>query len=379
VKIGGLIDELLREPADDCDGPWLPHQTATRELLDLILRPDTSAATIQSLTTRLAQPHLDPMARARLRAVHDWTQPMIAFEVWHHRRHWITQYLPAPSRRMKAGESDSRDFDRVNGCILHCATNAILPEGDYPLAEADAGGDPDYFWYLTYLPTARRRLIYDFLLHNRSDAERLVDMTSETLQRHIDFQRPITDFALLNQLDADTISRFSARYFAATSDTIARASILHEEPRAVGWPSRQGVFCLWLADHGSHNAIPGLIEALDRGQIYKPDKERPLNLPWLAALTIARGDPWAGEDDWLAKQIARDDELDLTAKADVGACAAALLLFRHRERPSDFGLEEVESAALEEVHFKAYRFHEPERRAAMIQWCQDQKSATPGK
>ena len=118
----------------------------------------------------------------------------------------------------------------------------------------------------------------------------MAEVTAATLQRYIDFNRIVTDFALLDQLDPRVVSRFAGGYFQSAN--VAALGDLR-------------TFCRWLAERGTHEAIDGLIEAADAGRLYKPDDGCRLNLAWVAALTIARRDRWPGEDAWLANQIAR--------------------------------------------------------------------------
>jgi hypothetical protein len=373
-RIHAWIETLTRDPPESHEGQWLPHQVATRELLDLLARPDTCPATTKELADRLSVASLDPAVALRLQAIYDRSRHAVVSEFWQYGRRRMTQYfyLPDPPH----GAHSSRDFDHANDCVLHCLTDNILPGGDYVLGEAMSGGDPECFWYSVNLPTAKRRLAYEFILRSRSDSQRLVDITAETLQRYVDFGRPLTDFLLLDQLDASTISRFAGSYLAAANDGEGRP-IPREwasgDPSLFGSPSRLGRFCLWLGDRGTRYAIPGLMDAIAQERIYKPDKDCSLNLPWIAALMIAQRDPDPDQDSWLAHQIARTELLDRDS-AELGATAAAILLRRHHERLDEFGLEESDSAAIERLNLRGYRFHDQEHRISTLRWWSEQSA-----
>ena len=50
-----------------------------------------------------------------------------------------------------------------------------------------------------------------------------------------------------------------------------------------GSPSRHGLMCLWLAMHGTHEAISGLSAAIETRRFNDPDEARPFRLAWAAA------------------------------------------------------------------------------------------------
>lgn len=368
ATIGRWIDEMAGEGPGDAAERRIRHQAAERELLDLVARPDTSLRLAVELEKRLAGPRLDSTAQARLKGILDWTRPMVAFESWHLGRRATTQFFSVPKQSREA-DAAGDESDRVSDCTLHCATDAILPKGDYPIGEAVCEGDPSLFWYGVNLPTARRRLAYDYVLRNYSDAQRLAEITAKTLQRHIDFRRQFTDITLLDQLDGPTVSRLAGAYFAAVDDSI---SAFAAPKPGIGSPSRHGDFCFWLAENGTPAGISGLVSAAETGRFYKPDNDCKLNVGWIAALTIADRDPSAAEDQWLAGQIDRDEKLELDAAAEVGATAAAMLLHRHSERPIDFNLEEVSTESLSRCQFKAYRFPDAACRAGFLRWWKEQ-------
>jgi hypothetical protein len=363
------IDKLVKERPQEFHGDWLPHRTATRELLDLIVRPDTCEAATKAIEDRLVAKNLGIAARTRLTAILEWTRPGVAIEIWSERHLSLTEFCPVPIPNALQRKNGSNDFDRVNDLQLHCETDEILDPGDYPVGEAMSGSNSDEFWCLVNLPTAQRRLAYDYELHFRTDARRLEEITVQTLHRRLDHNAALDgcNEHLLDLLDHDAISRLADSFLMQMNDASPDSSkTSHSNP--LGSPSRHGKFCLWLADHGTREAIPGLVHANDSERVFKPDHDCPVNLPWLAALILANRDPWQGEDAWLAAQIARTEKLDINCSADVGATAAAMLLRRNRELPRDFGVEEVDSEALGSLQFRAYHFSTPARRNAVERW-----------
>jgi hypothetical protein len=183
---------------------------------------------------------------------------MIACEQWHFSRLHDVHYIPAPRRGTHFDNGCSYNEDFINGCYFHSATGKLLPKGDYEIGNAVAGGEHDHFKRMVYLPTARDRLIYDLEVRTRTATERLSEVTATTLQRYSDLNQNVTDFALLDQLDPRVVSQLAGSYFQAVE-------VRSLYTNAFGVPSQLGMFCLWLADHGTHEAIDGLIEAADAG------------------------------------------------------------------------------------------------------------------
>ena len=203
----------------------------------------------------------------------------------------------------------------------NCVSGNSLSAGDYQVGIAFLHPrQPGAFFHLVNLPTTQRRLAYEFLVEDQSDAQRLTQISEHTLGRILEkLPRPLDDdeMSLLDLLDPDSVSRFVGPYFQAVPDgscaTITRARLV----RRVGtW-----LMCLWLAIHGTHEAIPGLGQAIDGRRINEPDEVRPfrIGLDCGGSQVIAGRDPWDGEDAWLAQRVQRTDRLDLGSRKRRGS------------------------------------------------------------
>lgn len=126
---------------------------------------------------------------------------------------------------------------------------------------------------------------------------------------------------------------------------------------------------------GNHQAIPGLLEALDAGRFLPPKADAPYRLGWLAALAIAHRDPWPETDAWLAGLLDHKELLiEKSGPApELAATAAALLLKRHQQDPALFGLEPCVAEALADAGLSGYRFHSEADRQKMRQWWNRQR------
>ena len=366
------IEALAQPPSADHDPRSAEQATAVRELLDLLVRPDTAPALIHALEVRLADPKLDSSAASRLRDIYDWSRPALVAEYWDNQANQAIQHLLVGVPSLPPGAQFPSEFDRCDDHVAHCVSGNSLSPGDYPVGIAFLHPrQPGAFFQLVNLPTTQRRLAYEFLVEDQTDAQRLAEISVRTLDRILEKHQPLDDdeVSLLDLLDADAVSRFAGPYFQTVADG-PRDDYLG----SFGSPSRHGVMCLWLAVHGTHEAISGLSEAIETRRFTDPDDARPFRLAWAAALAIAHRDSWEGEDAWLAQRVQRTERLDLGSAGDVGAIAAAELLSRHDEKLHDFGLEEVESEPLNRLHLQSYRFKSAEARAAVLRWWSHQSS-----
>jgi hypothetical protein len=366
TQIAHWIDALEQPVPADHEGRSTEHETAARELLDLLVRPDTAAAVIRALDVRLADPQLESSAESRLREVYDWSRPALVAECWDkHSNQWI-QHLLVGVPSLPPGAQYPSHFDRCDDHLAHCVSGSSLVPGDYDVGVAFLHPrQPGAFLQLVNLPTTQRRLAYEFLVEDQTDTQRLADISARTLHRIIEKRKALDDddMALLDLLDTDAVSRFVGPYFEAVVDG-PRDDYFGDFKS----PSRHGLLCLWLAIHGTHEAIPGLVQAIEAHRIYEPNDTRPFQLSWVAALSIARRDPWPGEDNWLAQRVPCTDRMELGSPADVGAIAAAELLSRHGEKLRDFGLTEVESGPLAKLPLQCYRFETADGREAVLRW-----------
>jgi hypothetical protein len=368
-QIATWIDDLAQRARAGEEDNWPPHDTARRELLDLLARPDTAAATAQALATRLADPQLDATDAERLQAVYDWTRPALVAEYWEGQRNLGIQHLLVGVPSLPAGAQAASHFDRVDDHVAHCLSGNSLSPGDYPVGVAfPHPRQPGAFFHLVNLPTTQRRLAYEFLVDDQNEFGRLAEISRRTLAALLAAGRTLDDeqITMLDQLDAAAVSRFVGAYFLAVPDTVREDA---EGP--FGALSRHGLICLWLAQHGTAEALHGLVDAAVGHRFAEPDSQRPFRLPWITALAIARRESGSDVDAWLAAQIERTESLELGAAADVGATAAALLLARHGQSPHEFGIAPVESDALERLNLEPQRFVSAEDRAAAINWSRE--------
>jgi hypothetical protein len=371
-QIAHWIDALADPASADHDLRSPAQETAARELLDLLVRPDTAGTAIGALEARLADRRLAPSSSARLREVYDWSRPAVVAEYWDNHRNPLIQHLLVGVPCLPPGSQFPSYFDRCDDRVAHCVSGNSLSPGEYPVGVAlPDPRQPGAFFQLVNLPTTQRRLAYEFLVEDQTDAQRLAEISVRTLDRILEKRLLLDDDerSLLDLLDADAVSRFAGPYFQAVAD-----GPLEDNLGSFGSPSQHGRLCHWLACHGTHAAISGLVEAIEARRICEPDFNGPFRLSWVAALAIAQRDPWQGEDVWLAQQVQRTDRLKLGGDDEVGATAAAELLTRHGEKLRDFSLEEVESdqLATPAIHLHSYRFETAEGRAAVLRWWSHQ-------
>ncbi len=182
---------------------------------------------------------------------------------------------------------------------------------------------------------------------------------------------------MLSQLDPKEVSRFAGKYFHVVDDAALPpakplTAFMHE--RAGGRPSRFGIICAQLAIDGTKEAIPGLLTAIDKRRFLAPGSVAPYRLHWLAALSIAKRDPWPEADQWLAGLIGRDDMLveHYPPGPQLGATAAAVLLGRHRQSLSEFGLKPA-TGSFPRPHMRGYQFSSADAQEKVRQWWQQQQ------
>jgi len=367
-QISQWIDELVRPvPADVTSGPWPLHRLAERELLDVLARDQYVPRVKKVLQTRLEDP-LDKEAAGRLKKLLDWTRPAMVAEYWTGRRHLGEQHLlvGVPSKASRALRPSH--FDRIDDRTAHCVSGNNLSPGEYPANVAFPHPSQPAIFHLVNLPTPRRRMAYSYYV-KIDEATRLATLSRRTLDRMLSESRKLAEVELmmLAQLDPKEVSRFAGRYFALVEDEQLKPSGTR---RTFGRPSRHGMICAQLATEGTKEAIPGLLEAIEKGVFLPPTSLAPYRIHWLAALSIAQRDPWPEVDAWLAEQIARTDDL-VEGRHDgpeLGATVAGVLLKRNRQDHARFGLRPVAEAMLLRLGIDGYRFTSDEEREKVRQW-----------
>jgi hypothetical protein len=276
-------------------------------------------------------------------------------------------------------------FDRIDDLTAHCVSGTNLLPGNYPVGVAFPHPKEDgAFFRLVNLPTPRRRLEYDREVKT-DEAARLAAISRRTLDRFLQEPRDLTEseLTMLGQLDAGEVSRFAGRYFLLVDDKPLPDS---EGRRGVGRASRFGWICSLLAIAGTKDAMPGLLEALDKHCFLPPTSEAPYRLHWLAALSIAARDPWPASgawpdaDAWLIGLIDNDEAIleGREGGPELGATAAGVLLRLHKQPPSLFGLLATPEPLMTRFRVDGYTFRphqtkDDDPRQKVRQWWEGQR------
>ena len=179
-------------------------------------------------------------------------------------------------------------------------------------------------------------------------------------------------------------SRFAGKIFHVVEDRPPRVdSAVYPYPdrattasshfHVAGQASHHATICALLAARGTREAIPGLLNAIQKGRFPPTKPQSPLKFPWVAALAIAVRDPWPEVDTWLAKLVQRPELLvegQFVAAPELGATAAALLLERHQESPAEFGLQPAGQQWLARFKIAGYQFAEGASPQRVNNWWQ---------
>jgi hypothetical protein len=375
-EISRYIDELSRlDEFALADGAR--RDAVERELLDLIVRDDTRERVLGMLREKIAAS--GDAGRSPLHELLDFAQPTMAAEVWLNHNHMTVQYLIIGMPQYNDTLTGPRAtlFDRIDEQTAHCVSGNSLTPGDYPVRVAIPHPEPTHetMFYLTNLPTPRRRLAYEYHL-KRDQAVRLQDISDRTLDFFLRRRAPLaeTEILLLAQLDARSVSRFVGPYF----ETVKNAGLVSTQN---GLNNQSTVFagiCAVMSRVGTREAVPALERVAKSGELGKPTYESRLDVAWVAALAIAQRDPWSGIDEWLANLV--DVQQPLTSDPDrppeVGASAAGMLLDRHGASTRPFGLETAGESVTESFRFIGYRFSSDRDRQDVKRWWQKQQVLT---
>lgn len=383
---GAMPNESLPKVSDRQIAGWLDglersdrrSDAAERELLDLLVRDKYVPKLKEMLAERLARGQ-NHIAAARLQALLDWTKPAMVAEFWQNRKWLGEQHLLVDVPSQSAGAVRPSHFDRIDDHTAHCASGNSLSPGDYPVNIAfPHPTQEDAFFRLINLPTPRRRMTYPYTTKT-DDATRLKAISRRTLDQLAAERRLLSEseLVMLASLDPVEMSRFAGKHFLALEDGSTAAT---GPPRWGGRPSRFGMICAQLAQDGTKDAAPGLIEAISKGRFMPPTPMSPYKWHLIAALSIASRDPWPKSDRWLADCLKSDEPLieketdlyDETPTLD--ATAAAILLLRHDQTPSRFGLIQIEDPTLNQIRLNTYRFENEAGRKKMRQWWAEKKS-----
>jgi hypothetical protein len=381
-KISGWVEDAtqLEQPEN---GDRYRREMAERELLDLIARDDTRSRVLEILGAKIAAAP-DAAARTTLESIADFAKPAMVAEVWANRMHLTVQYLlvdvPQINEPSLGNPHATRThFDRIDDHIAHCVSGASLTEGDYPVRIAIGHPEPNHevMFYLTNLPTARRRLLYEYQV-KRDESVRLREISQRTVDYFVAQQRALdqTQVLILAQLDPSVVSEFVGRYFRMVPNQRLFSSTTELQHQLT---VHAGI-CYVLARVGTREAVPALEQLARSGRLGKASFENPYQMAWIAALAIAQRDPWPQVDPWLASLVDQDTPLAISVDPppQLGATAAATLLDRHGLSTRAFGLEATNDVLIGQYRFIGYRFASAKDRQDVGRWWQKQKHAPEG-
>jgi hypothetical protein len=366
AQIEHWLDDLMRPDSDrDLHGS-LYRRVARQSLMDALAEDAEMPRVKAAIETRL-RGTLNQDTRSALRTLLDLTRPAIVAEVWSDHK------LQEPEQRLVIGEprrfseaANPSCFDRADDRLAHCVSGNSLTPGDYRVGVAfpaphKGPGEREAVFHLVNLPTPRRQVAYSYYVKTDA-AARLAKISRRTLDRFLGEKKLLSDpeLGMLRQLDAREVSRFAARYFFLVDDGPVDEDVdaMYSTKRRdiEGESSRFGAVCAQLAVDGTREAMPGLLDAIRQKRFLSPTPLAPYRLEWLAAFSIAQRDPWPGVDAWLAENIENQQSLDIAHSdaAVIGATAAGILLERHHEKPSEFGLQLVVDPRLAELKVAGY-------------------------
>ncbi|MBX9792161.1 MAG: hypothetical protein K2Y37_24820 [Pirellulales bacterium] len=420
AQISAWVSTLAKAGAPQSVAAAAAQASARRQLVDLMARDECVARVRQALAIRLSDPQLDVDAADRLKEIDDWARPALVAEYWQGPEHLGIQHLLIGVPNLSEGAERPSLFDRSDHATAHCVSGNSLSPGDYPVGvffphPRDSGAQ----FHLVDLPTPRHRLAYNCDVE-RPAAIRWAEITERTLGWMIARGQPLSlgELSMLEGLDAEAVSRFAGRYLRKVDDSLYDDGM---QSRLVGQLSRHQNLCCLLARVGTPAAVPGIVAAIEAGRFLPPKAEAPYHWAWLAALAIANREPWPESDEWLAGLVARTDPLvyrpaasesaadandreaapaaDVETPAargdvrevrapgalwrdayaertpDVGACAAGMLLVRHRLPPSAFGLDSTAFPPFTSFGISGYWFRDAAGRDKVLSWWQEQRRA----
>lgn len=358
----------------------LAKEAAERELVDLAAYESETPKLRSVVERHLADPALDSETQHQLERIHEFTRPGMAAEIWIEHSHRTVQYLLVDVPQHPDEAPRATHFDRVDDSGAHCVSGNSLAAGDYPVGVAipptlNAQGVPreGLMFHLVNLPTARRRLLYEYQHLKTDEDERLIQLSQRTVDWMLRRKTVLSEreIAMLRQLDAGVVSRFAGPYLLAVDDQPMGAG---DESPIGARASRHAMLCLLLAEYGTHEAVPGLADAARRGRLLQPSDDVPYHVAWLAALSIAQRDPWPEVDDWLASLVPSSEPLTARGlpRPELGATAAAMLLDRNGATPGEFGLVEL-AGQVRGFGIPASRFQTPQHRREVLDWWKRQQ------
>jgi hypothetical protein len=345
-------------------------ESSQRDLLEMMVRDDLFPRVAQEINEALQEKELTDAGRRRLTALFDLTRPALAAELWSNGEIVTIQHLFVGIPQRPDGGVRDTHFDRIDDQTAHCVSGNSLIPGDYPVGVAFPHPDPlktSPIYRLTSLPDFARRLRY---LAEASDEDsiRWKRLSEQAMAAFVSRQQTLTppQIAMLAQLEPSVVSRFAGAYLTTVEDAVDQSLII---PGTQITASRHGMVAWQLAQFGSIDAMPGLMEAERTERILIPAGDVRIRAGYLALLAIAARSPPSDANPWLAALAARHEPCleSATARADVSASAAALLLARLGRTASTFDLAETESP-IPSLSVGLYHFRSEDGRRRFADW-----------
>ena len=379
-QIEHWLDEL-EQPLSNRDlRAATSRRIARQQLLD-VLSQDSEVPRVKAALEARLRGKQDQETTAGLRDLLDLTRPALVAECWIGRKQTLEQHLVVGQPMHAPGAAHPSHFDRADDHLAHCVSGNALSPGDYPVGVAfpppnwPTDAAEAAVFDLVNLPTPRRQIAYSYYVKTDA-AVRLAKLSRRTLDRFLSDKKLLSDseLGMLGQLDAREVSRFASRYFLLVDDGTVEEDFDQESSisrsHLGSQSSRFGAICAQLAIDGTGEAAPGLLQAMRQKKFLSPTPLGPYRLQWVAALSIARRDPWPDVDAWLVENIDNPQTLiiDHAEAAEIGATAAGFLLIRHGERPEAFGLQATVDSQLGELKLPGFRYGTPEDASRVHQW-----------
>lgn len=370
-----VSDETISKWLDDYQRP--PGETETAidvrrraiaeiELYDLLARDEYVEPVKRLLSDRMQKADLESDVKSRLAELSDWLQPAMVAEIWNSGRHATIQHLLIGVPARPDGSMRETWFDRIDEKTAHCVSGNTLDPGDYPVGVMFSyQGQIDIMqFHIVNVPTPRRRLRHQCYVKT-SEYERFNVISRNTVAHYLEQKQPLDEFEFITlaSLDQGAVSRFAGSFMLAVDDQPYRAN------------SQHGRLCELLAESGTFEALPGLLEAIEKRRLLLT-KPADVNPAWQAIFAICLRDPWPGCDDVLAGLIERQEPLfnNDGEEASAGATAAACLLKLKGKSPAEFGLQAVYPKLDNlELSIMGYQFTSPDGIEMVREWWDSQK------
>lgn len=405
TQVAEWIEQLVAlAPRGVGANPWM-QERAFWELRDALAWDDQVPRIRRALEAGLARAGLSPQAAERLRSLLELTRPAMVAECWGRVSPQLptrlvgTQWLVVGVPSLGPGAERPSHFDRIDDQWAHCVSGQNLSPGDYPVGVAfPHPKQPGYLFQLVNLTSPRRLMAYEYVCETPKSA-RLAELSRRTFRWMMARRKPLSaaELSMLRLLDRVETSRFAAAFLEAVEDQPIPeaerawlpdpawpAGALGEDwalgRGRVGAPSRHGMLCEILAEQGTPEAVPALLRAIQAQRVLPPRPAAPYRLDALAVLAIAARHPSRESEAWLAALLARSEALVLAVPSppEVAATAGAMLLQRHGQVPSEFGLEPAEDPYLSAVAVPGYRATSAEGLARLQQWWTARKERPDG-